>query len=388
MDKELKDLQSQYNQIPTSFTNKDKQAVRDKIDKLPVKSRRKGLPIYPKVITGVAVAVAVLIFAITINQSPDLFMSENDSGSDAKMSQEFSIQEDNAIYDSDTSNSFNGDAAEMEESLGLNIFNPETVKEQMILPVMDVQQNGDVTIITFKGDRLTGRFIEDEQLMFSPDADSWNRIPIAEGDMNKDIPIYFDDEAYTRSTFDVEQGITNDVTITPYAMEYHYSPGGSSITLIMEEYNRINGEATNSYSETIALSDELMQIYEEYKTTFDDRLLEGLSAFEVFKIYHYASRFNDLDTEYALYYKKDSFPYPDKESFIAEVSSTNYTIEQAEAFYEEMLKIQQFDELQLSGNEVLIRYTTRNEMGQNDIGFRLYLDEELGVYKIAWMAIQ
>jgi hypothetical protein len=224
--------------------------------------------------------------------------------------------------------------------------------------------------------------------MFSPNADSWNRIPIAEGDMNKEIPIYFDDEAYTRSTLDVEQGITTDVTITPYAMQYHYSPEGSSITLIMEEYNRINGEVTNSYSETIALSDELLQIYEEYKNTFDDKLLEGLRAFDVFKIYHYANSLNDLDTEYALYYKKDSFPYPDKESFIAEVSSTNYTIEQAEAHYEEMLQIQQFDELKLSDTEVLIRYTTQNDMGRSDVGFRLYFDEELGVYKIAWMAIQ
>ncbi|WP_042143254.1 hypothetical protein [Paucisalibacillus sp. EB02] len=386
MDKELKDLQSQFNQIPTSFTNQDKQAIRDKIDRLQSKKRLNRVSIYPKLLTGFAVVVAVLIFVVTINQSPDIFMSSNDSSSDAEMNQEFSMHEEKAANDSDTSNALNSDAAGSEESLGLNIFNPETVQSEMILPVIDVRQNGDETIITFKGERLTGSLIDEQPLTFIPDTDSWKRIPIAEGDINKDIPVYFADEEYVRSTLGFK-GTTNDMTITPYALEYHYSSEGSSIRLIMEEYNRIDGEVTNSYSETIALSDELMQIFNEYKTSFDDSLLKGLSAFDVFKIYHYTNSLNDLDTQYALYYKKDSFPYPDKESFIAEFKS-NYTIDQAEAHYEEMLQIQQFDELKLSDNEVLIRYTTQDETGGHDMGFRLYLDEELDVYKIAWMPIQ
>lgn len=391
MDKQLKELQDQFNQIPTTFSEKDKQAIRNKISNLQPE-RRKKMHLYPKLLTGVVLAVAILLIVITVNQQSNMFLTKSDELSD-KSTQEMATMNDNTESGSDEMDMANSMADEAKmESLGMNVFNPETVHEDMILPVLSYHQTKDGFSIKFKGDTITGRIIDNKSLMFNPNADSWNRIPIAEGDQDKVIPVYFADEEYTSKIIDVEKGMTTDITITPEAIVYEYSPEGSSIYLVMDEYDRISGQITNSYDETIAMSKELMQLYEEYKTTNDDHLLKGLSAFDVFKLYHYANYLGDLEVEYALYSKQDSFPYSNRESFIAEIqdaqAQTNYTAKQAEEHYEQMLQIKQFDEIRLNSNEVLIRYTTTYDSERNDTGFRLYFHEDLDIYKVAWMPIQ
>lgn len=394
MDKQLKELRDQFNQIPTTFSEKDKQAIRSKISNLQPDKKRGKIYFYPHFLTGVVLAVTILIIVITVNQQPNMFMTSSNEMAD-KVTEEkathFSDEHEQSKSESNDMSNSMAESANEAESQGLNIFNPETVQEDMNLPVMDYQQTENGIIITFKGDTLTGRIIDNRPIMFSPNADSWLRIPIAEGDMNKDIPVYVADEEYSSKIMDIEKG-TSNTTITPYAIEYHYSPDGSSIHLIMEAYDRISGQITNSYHETIALSEELLQLYEDYKTTSDDKLLMGLSSFDVFKLYHYAYYLGDLEVEYALYSKDKSFPYADKESYIAEITDahkqTNFSKNQAAEQYEQMLQIKKFDEIKLSEQEVLIRYTTTLNSERHDVGFRLYFDEQLGVYKIAWLPIQ
>jgi hypothetical protein len=378
VDKEIKNLQSEFNQIPTTFTNKDKQAIRNKIEALQNKGKqKKRFHFYPKALTGAVLALAALLIVVTINQSPDLFMSNNDSaGSEAKA--EFSVQEDAAI-EMESSDTLKNDAAS-EESLGLNVFNPDTVQEELILPVLDVQQNGDEKIITFKGDLFTGVLTDKQPLMFSPNEETWNRIPIAEGDINKDIPIYFTDEELARNTLNLEKGTHSDTTFQVDIIEYHYSPNGSSIYLTLGSDGSISGEATNTYKETIELSDALLTIYEEYRNTLDDKVLQGLAPFDVFKLYYYADLQGDLEVTYALYFKKENHFVPDKETFMADATQSN---RQADEIYNEMLDIHTFDEIYLTESEVLIRFTT-----DHDIGFRLLKDKELNVWKVSWLPIQ
>ncbi|WP_026907928.1 hypothetical protein [Paucisalibacillus globulus] len=379
MDKEIKNLQSEFNQIPTTFTNKDKQAVRGKIEKLQNQEKRKVFQLYPKALTGAVVALAILLLVITINQSPNFFTSSNDSaGSDAKTAHEIGVQE-NATFDMENSDSTKNDLA-TEESSGLNIFNPNTVQDEMILPVLDVQQNGDEKIITFKGDLLTGLLTDEQSLMFHPNEETWNRIPIAEADIDKEIPIYFSDEELARSTLNIEQGMVSDLTFQVDIIEYHYSPNGSSIYLTLGSDGSIPGEATNTYKETIELSEELLTVYEEYRNTLNDKVLQGLVPFEVFKLYHYADLQGDLEVTYALYFNKENHFVPDKETFMADANQSN---RQADEIYNEMLEINTFDEIYLTENEVLIRFTT-----DHDIGFRLLKDKELNVWKVSWLPIQ
>ncbi|WP_010097867.1 hypothetical protein [Ornithinibacillus scapharcae] len=394
MDKQFKELQDQFNQIPTTFTEKDKQAIRNKISNLQSENKRKKMHLYPKLLTGIVLAITILIVVITVNQQPNMFMTVNDESSDKVMEEkatQFSTEEQADSNDMGIANS-TADEENKSESQGLNVFNPETVHEDMILPVISYQPTKNGISIKFKGDTLTGRITDSQPFMFIPNADSWNRIPIAEGDVNKEIPVYFADDEYTSKIVDVEKGSATEITITPETIVYEYSPEGSSIYLVMDEYVGISGQVTKSYDETIALSKELMQLYEEYKTTADDQLLKGLSAFDVFKLYHYANYLGDLEVEYALFSKSDSFPHPNMESFVTETKNaqtqSSYTAVQAKDFYEEMLQIKQFDEIQLRSNEVLIRYTTISDSGRDDHGFRLYLHEDLGIYKVAWMPIQ
>ncbi|WP_047985739.1 hypothetical protein [Ornithinibacillus californiensis] len=382
MDKQLKDLRNEYDQIPTSFSEKDKQVIRSKISELSNKPERKKFHLYPQLLTGVVLAMAFVIFLISTNQQPGMFMSGSDDASDSKemsMDQEVAEAEMESFNTGINNNSVMEDSAS-EESMASNIFHPDNVQYDINFPVSDVQQDGEQMIITFVGYHLSGSFANDKSLRFEPNEDSWQQIPIAEGDSKEDIPIYISNGAFARKVYDIDRTVGTELSIFVEELEYHYSPEGSSIYIKVADESGMTGIDLNIYNESITLSNELLNIYEEYKASKDDTVLKGLTAFDVFKLYHYADYQGDLEVQHALYFNKENHYVPDKETFLAEA---NHSEAQATEFYNQMLELNRFEELYRTEDEVIIRYILDYE-----IGFRLYRDKELDVWKVSWMPIQ
>jgi hypothetical protein len=90
MDRQLKDLKIQFEQIPIAFTENDKQAIRNKIDRLQQKPVKRRLHLYPKLLTGTVVAAAILLFIFTINQQSGFFMSDSVRSTDNSLQEKAS----------------------------------------------------------------------------------------------------------------------------------------------------------------------------------------------------------------------------------------------------------------------------------------------------------
>ncbi|MFS0673372.1 hypothetical protein [Ornithinibacillus sp. 179-J 7C1 HS] len=384
MDKQLKEAKIQFEQIPTSFTEKDKKAIRHKLDQLDSSPKRKVFRFYPNLLTVAVLAAAFLIFIVTINDQTNLFLTNNDSA-DSSMEmavEKNSLEGEAGAYESEVSSLDDGlgNSSMNDEAFSGNVFHPDTVKYNSNFPVRNVEEDGDTTIITFEGYQLNGSFLHDTPLSFEPSEESWSQIPIAEGDIDNDIPIYISNEEFVRSAFLLGNEDLKDISIFVSELTYHYSPDGSSIYLKVADSSGLVGISMNVHNESIALSDSLMERYEQYKETLHDNDLKGLTAFEIFKLYHYATYQGDLEVEYALFFNKENHYVPDKDTFLAEA---NYSEKQAEDFYNAMLELERYEEIFLTEDEVIIRYTL-----DHTIGFRLYRDKELDVWKVSWMPIQ
>ncbi|MGF7015181.1 hypothetical protein [Ornithinibacillus bavariensis] len=264
MDKQLKDLKLQFEQIPTAFTEKDKEAIRSKIDKIQQKPRRREIQLFPKLLTGLVVTFAIIIFILTIDQqgllrsgssqlSDSALEKSSDNKADMAQTEALESKEENSIHDSSTEN----------KSFG----NDDSVRD--------------------------------------------------------------------------------------------------------------------TYHESIALSEELTNIYQEYKTTLDDSLLVDLTPFDVFKLHNYANLHDDLDVVYALYMKGNNHYVPDRDTFMEEAKNDITAKQQVEENYNKMLEINSYTVVYLNENEALVEYQL-----DDLIGFRLYKDTELNVWKVSYMPIQ
>jgi hypothetical protein len=383
MDKQLKDLKTKFEKdIPTSFTEKDKQAIRSKINQISDKQpRRRSFRLYPQLLTGVVIAVTILIVVVTINNQPNMFNS-SDKATDAESEKTAELNTAEAQMDS-----FEGETAGEEDSAGIaesnslgNVFNPETVQHDPSFSVENIEENKNEIVITFSGALVTGSFMDNESLEFEPTEESWQEIPIAMGDEAKEIPIFVTNEEFARAVYKSEIENSAQLSLQVTEINYHYSPEGSSIYVKVADQQGMSGIAIQSYSTSIALSKELQAVYADYKASLDDNLLSGLHPIDVFKIYQHATYKGDLEVEYALYDKQENHYYPDKETFLAEA---NYSEDNASEFYQSMLEIKSFEEFYLTEEEVLIRYTL-----DNLISFRLYKDSSSNVWKVSYLPIQ
>lgn len=234
MDEQLKELKKPFeNSIPTSFSETDKQAIRSKINSLKQKPARRRFSYYPTVITGAVLAFAILIFAITMYNQPNRFADfSNDeaaeSGEEASIEMRMESFDSGAAESSDTENS----VTITEDSVTRTIFNPKDAQNNAL--AKDVQQNGDTSIITFDGSPLTGSFVTtDTALQFIPNPESLLQIPVATGDVEKEIPIYVANEEFVQANYDVESA--SEITLDVTDVTYHYSPEGSKIYLKIRE---------------------------------------------------------------------------------------------------------------------------------------------------------
>lgn len=243
MDKQLRNLKKQFEQIPTSFTETDKQAVRNKIKELEDTPVKRNQTSFPKVFTGTAIA-CIMVILIIVNIPSNLFLnsSYNDGANSSGI---MNI----AQYESYDSNSDAvEDSADSSENAEVNTmysldeatiqFDPGLIEKNMLfgdLIVQEISQENETTIITFEGTGyVTGQFASENPLTFIPDEASLHWMPIAEGDTLKEITFYIANED-TAQTY-LEDNKATSINLTLSKLEYHYTPDGSVIYFtIMEE---------------------------------------------------------------------------------------------------------------------------------------------------------
>ncbi|MFD2043609.1 hypothetical protein ACFSTA_04380 [Ornithinibacillus salinisoli] len=398
MDKQLKHLKSHYeNEVPTTFTEKDKQAVLEKIKQTDKRTSGKVFPFYPKVLTGVVLAALVIIVVISTNNQPDMFMSLTDDAADSEMDSNEMAEMREFSDGGDSSLEEEGEAAKSQSDMeiagdaGNHFFDPETVligSTYGSMEVIEVDRQSEQTSIIFNGETsLSGDFqLDGDRLAFVPHENALLAFPLANGDERNIPAFYFQDESSVKMAYGIgddqnslstaDQGYTLDVT----GMEYIHSPTGSTI------YLEITTRMTNTYDTNIKMSQELTDIYEQYKETLNDELLEGLNPIDVFKMHFYAENNEDEEVKYALYIQDEMYGTPDKDAYFNDpfFAEDDTMKKNAEQFYEELLAVDVFKEEYLSEEEAIIHFAT---VESNGLAFRLIKNSE-DIWKVAWIPMQ
>lgn len=243
MDKQFNDLKNEFNQIPTSFTENDKQAVRNKIEELTNKPIRKSKPAIPVWITASAItAVALLLIFVVQNQMGMMISSNDTNGAENEMvsfdSDGSEVEAGMAIEESmeDHASTFDQETNNKKEEADSLLFNPDTIEPDMWLGNMQVEEvkhQGEEAIITLRNreaQAISGQFTSDERLSFIPEGHlppSW--LPLADRDAHGNVKFYFTNEELANQYKDSQNH--SIVTLEVSEVSYHYSPDGSEINL-------------------------------------------------------------------------------------------------------------------------------------------------------------
>ncbi|MUK88613.1 hypothetical protein GMD78_09445 [Ornithinibacillus sp. L9] len=391
MDKQLKDLKTNYeDNIPTSFTDHDKQAVLEKIKRTEHKQPAKVFPFYPKMLTGVVLAALILIIVISVNNQPNMFIGSSDESAEqhdmAGVDESQSEQEAEISMEDSTSDS------DMEIRGSVNArFVPESVRVgdyYGTMEVVDVNRQGEKTTVKFNGNmELFGDFaFEGDQLRFSPHENTIPNIPLASEDVVDDILFYLKNEEFIRSEYSIsdQQSLENsnqEYLLDVVGMEYTYSPNGS--TVYLEVFERVS----NTYETTIELSKELLAVYEQYKSSLDDRELRNLNPIDLFKMHYYAQNQDDEEVLYSLYIQGDMYGTPNSDKYFNDpfFERDDTVKENEKMLYQKLLEVDVFEEVYVSQDEAIIQFDLDTP---DKKAFRLIKDHKLDVWKVAWLPMQ
>ncbi|MBB6454757.1 hypothetical protein HNQ94_003246 [Salirhabdus euzebyi] len=370
MDKKLKNLKTQFeHDIPTSFTNKDRQLVLKKISKESNRKQR-ATPFLPKPITAV-LGAAVLFFGLMVaNQQWNIV---NLSGTNAN----------------------NGSV--IDESVHSLSFDPETIKvgEQFgAFTVSKIELKKDHTIISFEGtDFITADVANDAKLLFTPKDYSLDLLPISNQDSLSNISFAISENEKTRSMFSFSNqdgAIAEDQLMEVNQIQYHINDTESFVTVEISGVSGTNlGESiTYSYDEvSVEVTGELLSIYKEYASDKNDMVLRGLKPFDIFKLYYHARSIEDFETVHSLYIKGDKYGTPSLEEFLGDPKFWGATYaENDQAFYEELKQVRAFNEVYVSETESAVNFTLpSHEYGRH---FSLTKDTNTNVWKVNWIPMQ
>ncbi|MFD1020526.1 hypothetical protein [Thalassobacillus hwangdonensis] len=138
---------------------------------------------------------------------------------------------------------------------------------------------------------------------------------------------------------------------------------------------------------------ELQDVYENYSQSQNDLLLEGLSAYDVMRLYMMASDEDDFETVYALTMKQDNYGYPeDKEQWREEFLGFDNAHKYLNLEHDTGYVLEYIDEgpEDVEPNNPEKRFTFLNENGEvvtGGLAFRMVQRED-GVWKVPHMSMQ
>ena len=404
MEKELIKLKEEFSQvIPTKFTNKDKIAIRAKINSF--EQKQKARHFVPQVLTGL-LSVAVILFGFYFSKD---FIMDQTSGNNASAPDN---QEEVSIQDSLENIWTKLDAyVTVEEntlSKSLSIFQTDTLGNEEkvgLFHVQSIEKTKDSKVVTLNGlTKITGDLYTDRNsFWFKPDWETLINFPIEQSDVSKKILLKLSNEFATNiqsnlSSYEelAQKWNSNEkiiklenMTLVVNEIIYQiYEEQPSELLLKLESIDDKNNVRYEEivHDTTIELSDKLAQIYEQYKRTLDDTLLIGLEPIEIFKLYIHAQKEYDREVEYGLLIKGEVYGTPDKETYLNDPfwQPTQVSIENGKKFYEGLLHVPYFTEWIISDTERTINF----KLDDFTQSFQLHFDEENGVWKVPLLPMQ
>ncbi|MFZ3579096.1 hypothetical protein [Virgibacillus sp. DJP39] len=392
MDKQLNSVKNQFKkEIPVSFTASDKQAVLQKINS---SKPHKRSHILPSSLT--AIVYAALLFAgfVVANDQLGLIEFGQEDTSEVTSPSTPPPEQDNlsGIPDEEEYSTY------LEADDGpYQTFDPQTIEVGDVIgemKVTDVKKHDSKIIVTFEGKKvLNGELSDEDVLMLMPDEKSLMNIPFAQNDIGGKIPFFFQDsEGFKKDLGIGKFSYAEGFNINVNEIRYTYSSAWSRIDL--GGVNQLPfkfDSASKTTSDSIRLSDELLNIYSKYAKSLNDKLLKGLEPFDIFRMYFHTQNEGNSEVQYALYIKGDHSGTPSREEFFNDpfFAEDEITKENSKKLYQKLLKVKSFEEKEISDNETVIMFKLdESNSGAERAGFRLIKDPETGVWKVGWMSMQ
>lgn len=143
----------------------------------------------------------------------------------------------------------------------------------------------------------------------------------------------------------------------------------------------VNKESIKIYS-SLAMSDKLKDVYDQFAITKEEEYLRGLQPFEVFQLYYYAGELEDFETQYAFYLKGEKYVVPTFEQFLKDIDHEITRVNSRE-FLVELKEVEQFHEKIVEGTAGISFIFPTEEYGMS---FGLHNDD--GIWKVRWLPLQ
>ncbi len=150
-----------------------------------------------------------------------------------------------------------------------------------------------------------------------------------------------------------------------------------------DETNTDNFGRSLALSESIFLSDELLDIYTAFAETKNEEVLRNLRPLEIFAFYYYAEYHEDYATQYALFIDDEMYlkVYPTLEDFVTAIEEQNR--EDRLHFIEENVwngQLQEVINMEEGFAQIFL-------LAEERLSFGLTLNEN-GIWKVNWLPHQ
>jgi hypothetical protein len=370
MEERLRDLKKEYENLPISFTNEDKIAILTKIKEENIKPVKRGYPLLPKpMIAAFSIAILFAVAVLVNNEFQIIPFQKQNSD----------VQPENDVF------LFSIEDLQVGEKVGdFTVASLELLENEQTITLTGEQ--------IFYGDVVD----KGEVIQFIPYGEQPRaKIPLPTNYSNLgDVSFQLLDPGKMQTLFEFtrDSKVVENQALIITEMVYNVSDRELTVNVQLggvTSESEENSYPTKPIQANIELSEEMQQLYSAYATNYDDKLLIGLEPFQVFQLYQHAEQINDLETIYALYIKGEEYATPDKETFMNDTfyQPTEEMKENAQKFYEELLKVTTFNEVYASENEAYITYYLESDPIYEKF-FRLIKDSKTGAWKVSWVPIQ
>jgi hypothetical protein len=362
------------------FSEEEKQKVRNRIASMQKDRPKKRLEFIPKALT-VAAAAGFLLFMGGI-------VGKEISGDFSNETKENSVMQKHA----DSTDSFYAEVNVGEKVKGWELISKGAYDAGK------TQQTGLMQAV-FKGSAVLKGTITyyDEsnpnhpnKILFLPDEASVKQLPIEEESFEK-FYLDFQNQSTVEKDFELQPGQEKQnvmIEIDQYTVNFLKGtevPDTVRFAFLVQENGkelmqeqRVKVDAAGH----IELPNRLLVVYSDFSKTKEQKLLSGLSPFDIFQLYYYAENKQDFKTQFALYIDDAEYEAPFK-SVKEYVAAKNLPEDQkGRNAILEIIKSAQLEEVVTSSNDAHIMISK-----DTGLGFGLIKNNK-GFWKVKWMPLQ
>ncbi|WLD93647.1 hypothetical protein [Alkalihalobacillus sp. AL-G] len=187
----------------------------------------------------------------------------------------------------------------------------------------------------------------------------------------------------------------NAATLEKYSQHREESKGHAESTAeAQREFNALDQNTKMIDQKTIEgpvlpLNEKLLNVYEKFSNSHDQRELEGLEPFEVMQLYYYGVQQENHSTQYDLYSQKSGGTPESKQQFLDSIKKHPTSRSSTEKMLNELNSVKSFDlGIELNPLNQKEAYITWGGTGESMRFFRLIFNEELNVWTVSWTPMQ